>query len=208
MLALLLIASYLVGAIPFAVLIGRAFAGIDIRRSGSGNTGAMNTLRTAGPALGVLVGLLDAGKGALAVAAGRQLLGPEAGALAGCAAVVGHCFSPFMIATAPRFFDGGWKMALRRSGGKGLATGLAVLLVIAWPVALIMVAIFGLALLIHRKDETWPTIIAVIAVTPAMWLLSHNLVLSLAVFGVALVVLIKHLPDLREAYYVDQQERP
>jgi len=94
MLGTLLVLSYVVGAIPFAVPVGLGLRGVDVRRAGSGNAGAMNTLRNVGPLAGVLVALLDAAKGAGVVLLGRWLLGTQAGALAGCAATIGHCFSP------------------------------------------------------------------------------------------------------------------
>lgn len=206
MFTVLLAVAYLLGAIPFAVLVGRAMRGVDVRRSGSGNTGAMNTLKTAGPFAGVLVGVLDATKGVLAVIAGRWLIGPEAGALAGCFAVIGHCFSPYMILTSNGILDNGWKRALRKTGGKGLATGVGVLLAVAWPVALFAVAVFGLLLLILRKDETVPSILSALVAAPAIWFLTHNAVVTVAVLFVGIVIAVKHLPDLREAFWVDGQE--
>ncbi len=206
MFVVLLIAAYCLGAVPFAVLVGRALRGVDVRRSGSGNTGAMNTLRTAGPLAGLLVGVLDAAKAALAVIAGRWLLGPEAGALAGCAAVIGHCFSPYMIATSRGLFEQGWKFALRRTGGKGLASGMGVLLAIAWPVVLVVVVVFALVFLIQRKDETWPSVVGSLAATPAIWFLTRNMLVTIAAFLVGAVIAVKHLPDLGEAFWVERQE--
>src|SRR5919202_290780 len=206
MLVLLLIAAYLLGAVPFAVLIGRTLRGVDVRRSGSGNSGAMNALRTGGSFVGVTVGVLDAAKGAIAVVAGRWLLGPEAGALAGCAAVVGHCFSPYMIATSRGLFNQGWKSALRRTGGKGLASGMGTLLAVAWPVAVAAVVVFALVYLVQRKDETWPSVAGSFAATPAIWVLNKNAVLTIAVFLVGMVIAVKHLPDLRESFWVEKQE--
>ena len=206
MLVLLLIAAYLLGAVPFAVLVGRTLRGVDVRRSGSGNSGAMNALRTGGSFVGVTVGVLDAAKGAIAVVAGRWLLGPEAGALAGCAAVVGHCFSPYLIATSHRLFDQGWKFALRKTGGKGLAAGVGVLLALAWPVAVAATVVFALVYLIQRNDVTWPSVAGSFAATPAIWVLDKNAVLTIAVFLVGMVITVKHLPDLRESFWVEQQE--
>lgn len=203
MLALLLVGSYLLGAIPFAVLVGRAVRGIDVRRAGSGNTGALNTLRSVGPAAGVLVALLDAGKAALPVVVGRIALGPEAGAFAGCAAVLGHCFSPYMIATSSGVFDQGWKMALRRTGGKGLASGMGVLAAVAWPAAALSVVVFGIVYLLLRTDVTWPSIVGALAAAPAMWLATRSLPIALAASVVGIVIAIKHLPDVREGFYVD-----
>ncbi len=206
MLALLLIVAYLAGGIPFSVLVVRLLRGVDLRRSGSGNPGAMNSLRTAGPAAGVLVAALDAAKGGLAVLAGRWLIGPEAGALAGCAAVIGHCFSPYMIATSGGLFANGWKMALRRTGGKGLATGGGVLLAIAWPAALIAIAIFAIALFVLPTDDTIAAVIAVFAAIPAMWYFTRSLAITAAALVVAVIIAIKHLPDMREAFWVEPQE--
>lgn len=203
MLALLLGAAYLLGAIPFAVLVGRALRGIDVRHAGSGNTGALNTLRNVGPFAGVLVALLDAGKAALPVVVGRMALGPEAGAVAGCAAVLGHCFSPYLIATSPGVFSEGWKLALRRTGGKGLASGMGVLAAVAWPAAAFSVAIFALVYLLLRTDVTWPSIGGALAAAPAMWWVTRSLPMFLAASVVGIVVAIKHLPDVREGFYVD-----
>lgn len=198
----LLIISYLLGAIPFSVLVGRLVRGVDVRRVGSGNAGAMNTFRSVGPATGVLVALLDALKAALAMLLARALLDPQAATLCGAMAVIGHCFSPYMIFAARHERGGGWKMALRRAGGKGLASGMAVLLLIDWRLPVAAAVIFGLGLLILRKDETWPTIIAVLVTPPLLWWLTGDVPATLAVVLVSVVVIVKHLPDVREGFWV------
>ena len=206
MLLVVLVAAYFLGAVPFALLVGRAVRGVDVRRAGSGNTGAMNTLRSAGVVAGVLVALLDAGKAALAVVVGRWLLGPNAGALAGCIAVVGHCFSPYLIASSWREWRGNWKRALRGTGGKGLASGMGVLAALAWPSALAAVAAFGLAFAILRKDATWPSVIGSFAAVPAVWFWTGSAPANAASLVVAILVAVKHLPDLREGFWVEAQE--
>lgn len=105
-----LVVGYLIGAINPAVLITRA-RGVDIRATGSGNPGATNVGRALGPAVGVLVALLDVAKGALPVLLFTWWAGPVAGGWAGLAAVIGHITSPF----------------LRGRGGKGVATTLGVI---------------------------------------------------------------------------------
>ena len=108
----LLLASYLLGSIPFGVILAKLFGGADVRKSGSGNIGATNVARVAGPIAGALTLLLDAAKGWLAVwLAGRVMRG-EAGLLvaAGFFALLGHCFPPW----------------LRFRGGKGVATAAGV----------------------------------------------------------------------------------
>jgi len=118
-----IIAAYLLGAIPFALLIGR-LAGIkDLRQVGSGNLGATNVWRAAGPGAGVAVLLADTAKGVAAVLAARHILA-EATTLpvsielvlvmAGLAAVLGHVFPVY----------------LRFKGGKGAATGLGVMVML------------------------------------------------------------------------------
>ncbi|HEX6291626.1 MAG TPA: glycerol-3-phosphate acyltransferase [Herpetosiphonaceae bacterium] len=203
-LLLLLIVSFLIGAVPFAVVVARGIRGVNIQRSGSGNAGAMNTFRSVGPVAGVLVALLDGAKAALAMYLGLRVLGPEAAALCGAATVAGHCFSPFLIFASRRERGSGWKLWLRRSGGKGLASGMAVLLLIDWRLALIIIAIFFVALLLLRKDETWPSMIAVASTTPLVWWWTRAEALTVAVLLVSIVVIVKHLPDVREGFFVDQ----
>jgi glycerol-3-phosphate acyltransferase PlsY len=109
---LLFLISYLLGSIPFGVILAKIIGGADVRKTGSGNIGATNVARAAGPAAGVFTLLLDAAKGWLAVwFAGRALHG-EAGFLvaAGFFALLGHCFPPW----------------LRFRGGKGVATAAGV----------------------------------------------------------------------------------
>jgi glycerol-3-phosphate acyltransferase PlsY len=106
---LVIVASYLLGSIPFAVIIAKLSGIGDITKLGSGNPGATNMLRVAGKKLGALNFLLDFAKGALAVKIGAYY---GYGDVAFVAAVVGHCFSPF----------------LRFKGGKGVATFIGGLL--------------------------------------------------------------------------------
>lgn len=113
--------AYLLGSVPFGLIIGRAAAGVDVRRIGSGNIGATNVLRAAGKGWAGLTLIADVLKGA-APAYIALVLWPErplAAALAGLAAFVGHCFPVFL----------GFR------GGKGVATALGVFLVLA-PTAL------------------------------------------------------------------------
>lgn len=92
-----LLAAYLIGAIPFAYIVSRLAAGVDIRRVGDGNAGAKNTFHSVGPLAGVLVGAADISKGMLAVVLARTITGSEETAMvAGMSAVLGHDFSPFL----------------------------------------------------------------------------------------------------------------
>ncbi len=97
-------------------------------------------------------------------------------------------------------------MALRRTGGKGLASGIGMLLLVAWPVAVLAVIVFGLTFAIQRKDVTWPSVLGTAAAVPAMWAWTGDQLLGLAALIVAVTVAIKHLPDLREGYYVESAQ--
>ena len=115
-LLMLLVAAYLIGAVPFAWLVARLH-GVDIRAVGSGNVGATNVFRAVGKTAGVLTFLLDVGKGLLPTVCfplwfASAPAGPEAGLLYGCAAIAGH----------------NWPVYLRFKGGKGVATTAGVLL--------------------------------------------------------------------------------
>lgn len=201
---LVLVLSYCIGAIPFAVLVGQQMAHVNIQRVGSGNAGALNTFRSAGRTAGVVVALLDVAKAALAMFIGRLVVGPDVAALCGAAAVAGHCFSPYLLLAPDPTGRSGWKWWLRRAGGKGLASGMAVITLIAWPLALVVLAIFGAGLW-RIKDSTWPTVIALAPVTPLVWWWTGNATITWAVGVVSVLVFLKHLPDLRESYWVDQQ---
>jgi glycerol-3-phosphate acyltransferase PlsY len=119
-LALAALLGYLVGSIPFGVLIARALGLGDLRAIGSGNIGATNVLRTGNKAAAAATLLLDAGKGAVAVVAARALAGETAAMVAGFAAFLGHCFPVWL----------GFK------GGKGVATFLGLTIALAWPAGL------------------------------------------------------------------------
>ncbi len=114
-------AGYLVGSIPFGLLLTRAAGLGDIRSIGSGNIGATNVLRTGNKGLALATLLLDGAKGAVAVLLARYFLGELAGMIAGVGAFIGHCYP----------------LWLQFKGGKGVATYIGILLALAWPVGLI-----------------------------------------------------------------------
>ena len=129
----LVVAAYVVGSIPFGVLVARA-KGVDLRKVGSGNIGATNVARALGRRWAVAVLVADAAKGWAPVWLGRRLGLPDAHvAIAGLFAIVGHMFTVF----------------LRGRGGKGVATSLGVALAIS-PLA----ALAGLALYVAAYSLT------------------------------------------------------
>lgn len=112
--ALLIVLGYVLGSLPWGLWLPRAFAGVDIRTVGSGNTGATNVWRNLGFKLGLAVALLDIAKGAAAAALGLWLAGDVVGVLAGVAAMAGH-YRPLFLG-----FARGGKM-VATTGGVGLA---------------------------------------------------------------------------------------
>lgn len=126
-----LAAAYLLGGIPWGLLLGWWLRGIDVREHGSGKTGTTNAARTLGWRISLAVFALDLLKGSAAVLLARGLTGdPLVEALAGLAAVVGHCWSPY----------------IRFSGGRGVAAGIGGALALA-PWAVLMVLPPGLLVL-------------------------------------------------------------
>jgi len=135
-----IILGYLIGAIPFGVIIGRLTRGIDVRDYGSGSMGMTNVLRTVGAGAGVLVFLADLTKGAAAVAFAWLIFASLPAMVAwgqvagGVAAVIGHS----------------WPVYVGFRGGRGVTTGFGALLMIAWPVGLICFAIFLIVVALSR----------------------------------------------------------
>jgi glycerol-3-phosphate acyltransferase PlsY len=129
---ILIVVAFLVGSIPFGVVVGRGLFHTDIRNSGSGNIGAANALRTFGVPGAIAVLLLDSLKGFAPTWAVVWLAVPLTGAaeVAGFAALLGHCYSPWL----------GWR------GGKGVATHLGVVFALSWESGLAFMAAFIIAM--------------------------------------------------------------
>ena len=160
-LLLVVIIAYLVGSIPFGYLIVRSKGGGDIRQTGSGGTGATNVSRRAGKAAGVVTLLLDALKGAAAVIIAQLMFaGPTsaidwAGAAAAIAVMVGHIFPVWL----------GFR------GGKGVATGVGVFLVLA-PVAVCCAGVVFVAIVFGTRYVSLGSIVAAILIPLFVWLQS------------------------------------
>ena len=129
-------AAYLLGSIPFGLLLGKLFGAADVRKVGSGNIGATNVARVAGPLAGILTLLLDAAKGAAAVVLAATLSDQSSTwmMIAGLCALVGHCFPIW----------------LGFHGGKGVATAAGVFLVLCPPAFLGSVILFALVVMYWR----------------------------------------------------------
>jgi len=175
LLALLL--GYLLGAIPFGLILTRLFGAGDLRSIGSGNIGATNVLRTGRKGLAAATLLLDAGKGWLAVGL-AWLWYPEVVALAGVGAMLGHCFPVW----------------LKFKGGKGVATMMGVSLGLAWPIGLAY-ALVWLAMLALTRISSLGGMSAAVA-APIAALASGNGVFALPLAGLAAMVLWLHRANI------------
>src|SRR5262249_54386624 len=118
--------GYGLGSVPFGLLLMRATGGGDLRKTGSGNIGATNVMRTGHRLLGLLTLLFDAGKGAAAVWLIAHFYWPEVAPLAGLIAVVGHVFPVW----------------LRFKGGKGVATAIGVFFALNWQLGAMVCALW------------------------------------------------------------------
>lgn len=162
--------AYLLGSVPFGIVMARLFGLGDLRAVGSGNIGATNVLRTGNKPAAFLTLILDAGKGAIAVLIARALLGEDAAQLSGFAAFLGHCFPIF----------------LRFHGGKGVATFLGTLLALAWPIGLAACSIWAITAAIFRMSSLAALVAA--ALSPlAAYALGYP---TAVIFCAALAVLI------------------
>jgi glycerol-3-phosphate acyltransferase PlsY len=131
------IGGYLLGSIPFGLVITRIAGLGDIREIGSGNIGATNVLRTGRKDLAAATLLLDAGKAGIAAAIFGMLFSPIAGLVAGAAAFFGHCFPVW----------------LKFKGGKGVATFVGTILVVHWPTALVLIAVWVATAAVFRMSS-------------------------------------------------------
>ncbi|MBM4143345.1 MAG: glycerol-3-phosphate 1-O-acyltransferase PlsY [Lentisphaerae bacterium] len=186
---LLCAASYLLGAVPFGYLVGRA-RGMDVRLAGSGNVGATNVWRTAGRTAGLVTLLADAAKGFIP-ACGFPMLAAARGAgdttalgvLCACLAVAGH----------------NWPVYLRFKGGKGVATTMGALLGIA-PAALGVMALVWLVLFAATRYVSVGSIGGALALSAAGWLLyfrERGWILPAALTALGLAAVWRHRGNIR-----------
>ena len=172
-------AGYVLGSIPFGLLLARLAGLGDLRKIGSGNIGATNVLRTGRKGLAAATLLLDGGKGGAAALIAGMFYGPDMAVTAAAAAVIGHMFP----------------LWLKFRGGKGVATALGVLLALAWPVGLLSCLIWLAMARLFRYSSL--SSISALAAGPvlAWWLAAPQLV---ELFGfLALLVIARHHANIR-----------
>jgi len=176
------VAGYLIGSIPFGIILSRMFGGVDVRQAGSGNIGATNVARVAGPVPGILTLVLDGVKGAAAVWLAARHANDSAMwmTIAGLSALLGHCFPVWL----------GFR------GGKGVATAAGMFLALCWPAALGAIGVFILVVLFSRFVSLGS--VAAAAAMPLLiyllWAPRHAppLIVTFGAFAAAMLVVYKH----------------
>nr|WP_294520954.1 glycerol-3-phosphate 1-O-acyltransferase PlsY [uncultured Rhodopila sp.] len=171
--------GYLLGSIPFGLLLTKAAGLGDIRGIGSGNIGATNVLRTGRKGLAAATLVLDALKGAAAVLIVRALATEDIALYAGLAAVLGHMFPVW----------------LKFKGGKGVATGLAVLTAASWPAGVAACAVWLLVAGTVRISSL--AALGAFATAPLAALIMENFGVVKLAFTIAVLVFVRHQANIR-----------
>jgi acyl phosphate:glycerol-3-phosphate acyltransferase len=170
--------GYLLGSIPFGLLLTRLAGLGDIRRIGSGNIGATNVLRTGSKTAAALTLLLDLAKGWAAVIIARSW-GEDAALVAAICVIIGHMFPVWL----------GFR------GGKGVATALGVLIALAWPVALGAALVWLAIALLLRYASLAALVAAVAAAVFAPFVV--NAPTAAVIAGIALLIILRHHANIR-----------
>jgi acyl phosphate:glycerol-3-phosphate acyltransferase len=172
------ILGYLLGSIPFGLLLIRLGGYGDIRQVGSGNIGATNVLRTGSKGLAAITLLLDLGKGSAAVIVANSW-GPQAALVAAGCVILGHMFPVWL----------GFR------GGKGVATALGVLIPLAWPVAVIAAFLWIATALLSQYSSLAALVAAVASAGIAPLIVDKTTALVIA--GIALLIIFRHHSNIR-----------
>jgi len=184
--AIAAIGGYLIGSIPFGVLISHLFYGGDIRNEGSGNIGAANALRTYGAAGGVAVLVLDLLKGYAATAFAQNAIDSlwsppfyDYATIAGVGAVVGHCYSPW----------------IHFRGGKGVATYLGVIFALSWVAGVVFVLIW-LAVALPTRFASLGSLCAAVTSPIALGLATQDLAPVIGGVGATALIVFRHRQNI------------
>jgi glycerol-3-phosphate acyltransferase PlsY len=188
------LAAYLLGSIPFGVLLTKILGRGDVRKSGSGNIGAANVTRVAGPAAGILTLVLDAAKGAAAVLLAERYTSSSAAwmTLAALAALAGHCFPVW----------------LRFKGGKGVATALGVFTVLSPLAALAALTLF-VVVVVYWRYVSLGSIFAAAAMPMLIYFLwapphAPPLIVTAGTFAASALIVWKHDANIQRLVKGDE----
>ena len=173
-----IVTGYLLGSIPFGLVVARLFGLGDLRQIGSGNIGATNVLRTGSKFGAALTLIADAGKAGITVLLARSIAGEDAAQLAGFAAFFGHCYPIW----------------LKFKGGKGVSTFFGLLFALAWPIGLISGATWILIAGIFRYSSF--AAIATVILTPLFMIIFSQQVLVALSIGLMTLILWRHKENI------------
>jgi acyl-phosphate glycerol-3-phosphate acyltransferase len=173
-----LIITYLLGSIPFGLIISKLF-GRDIRKEGSGNIGATNVTRVLGKKAGLLVLILDMLKGFLPIYIAKYIFDTKLVSLLAIASVIGHCFSIF----------------LKFKGGKGVATAIGVLLALSFKAALIVI-MFWLGVFLVSGYVSLASMLSASISWVIINFIENNIYYTYAAFIIGLIIILKHKDNL------------
>ena len=179
LLGLVGLGAYLLGSVPFGVVVARVMGLGDLRAIGSGNIGATNVMRTGNKLAGILTFALDAGKGAVAALLAWALIGTDAAQVAALAAFLGHLYPVFI----------GFR------GGKGVATYIGIALALAWPVGLAICVIWAVVFKLSRISSLSALVASALGPVLAL-VLGHGTLAALFV-ALALMIFYKHADNIR-----------
>lgn len=172
--------GYLLGSIPFGLVLARLGGYGDIRKIGSGNIGATNVLRTGNKPLAFLTLILDGGKGALAVFIANHFGSFDAAMAAGLFSILGHCFPIW----------------LQFKGGKGVATTLGMVLALA-PFTGLAACTTWLVVAVISRISSLSALIAMISMPVSAFVIYHDIKLAAVCAGVAAFVWIRHKANIQ-----------
>lgn len=176
--ALALLIGYLLGSIPFGIILTRLFGAGDLRQIGSGNIGATNVLRTGRKGLAAATLLLDMLKGMVAIWFVGRFIAPDLVELAALGAFVGHC----------------WPVWLKFKGGKGVATFMGIVTALHWPAGLVY-AVVWLGMLAVTRISSLAGLSAAITAPIAMLVMGRADLVPLTL-GIALLIVWKHRDNI------------
>ncbi|TDX52895.1 glycerol-3-phosphate 1-O-acyltransferase PlsY [Orenia marismortui] len=179
---LVILFSYLLGSIPFALIVVRLVKGVDIRKYGSGNIGATNAFRLLGLSMGILVALLDIGKGFLAVSIARIFFPDQSLILllAGLAAIAGH----------------NWPIFLKFNGGRGVATSVGVLISLS-PKAVLITFLVWIIIVVTTQYVSLASITGAILIPILMLLFGQDKFVLIFTLLISIFVIYRHLPNIK-----------
>jgi glycerol-3-phosphate acyltransferase PlsY len=184
---LIAFAAYLLGSIPFGLLLAKLFSGGDVRKAGSGNIGATNVMRVAGPLAGILTLVFDTAKGAAAVWLAGRVTNESATwmMVAGFVVLLGHCFPVW----------------LKFKGGKGVATALGVFLALC-PLAAVSALLLFLICVAYWRYVSLGSVAAAAAMPLLIYFLwaPHHappIIIDVGTLAITLLVIYKHDGNLQ-----------